>query len=101
MRRRKWGENENPRLIFLHPLATFDPSPPSAPQYDMTVQLKLALSLWCRLFGWRGVGGGGGRLGGAHSILCSRHIWLRSEEEWETEQSTEIVATENCENTGW
>ena len=64
MRRRKWGENENPRLIFLHPLATFDPSPPSAPQYDMTVEVKLALSLWCRLFGLRGVGGGGGGGGG-------------------------------------
>ena len=51
MRRRKWGENENPRLIFLHLLATFDPSPSSAPQYDMTVEVKLALSLWCRLFG--------------------------------------------------
>ena len=45
------GRKREPSGHFSPPLATFDPSPPSAPQYDMTVEVKLALSLWCRLFG--------------------------------------------------
>lgn len=53
----------SPTLIFLHPLASLPPPPPSPlpRRLDiMTLEVKLALRLWCRLFGWRGVGGGGG-----------------------------------------
>ena len=59
-----------------------------------------------RLTGRGGGGGGGGwgggaRLGGALSILCSRRLLLRSEEEWETEQSSEKILAGEDLNRRW